>query len=191
MESRAFCKSNYWDYCTLDRADQIRSQLEFILTQNKWDDTAPALQCTGSSGIAQHGLFTLNEHRVAAYYDDIVKCLLTGYFMNVAVQGFGGKYWTFRVLTLDDAAESAVKAVEIIDKASCHPTSAFYKNNTRNWVIFHQIQISHSTQLRVLTAIQPRWLTEVSPRYYDTAALANDNSPIAKVLTVTASDPAD
>ena len=129
----------------------------------------------------------LRDHRDSAYYHDIVKCLLAGYFMNVAVQGLAQKYWTFRVLTLDEATDgSKTKAVHIIDKASCHPTSVFYKGNGRNWLIYHQIQPSHTTQLRTLTAIQPAWLTQANPHYYDVGALAHDKSPIAKVLIATA-----
>ena len=157
-EMRRFCKSQYWDYGALDRADQIKSQLEFVLTQTKL-----AQHGHGHNGHRQckQPLFTLRDHRDSAYYHDIVKCLLAGYFMNVAVQGLAQKYWTFRVLTLDEATDgSKTKAVHIIDKASCHPTSVFYKGNGRNWLIYHQIQPSHTTQLRTLTAIQPAWLTQ-------------------------------
>merc|ERR1712204_65081 len=104
-----------------------------------------------------------------------------GYFMNVAVQGFGCKFWTFRILTLD--YENSVKAVDIIDKTSVHPASIFYKGTqNRNWIIFDQVQISHTTQLRVLTAIKPKWLIEVNSKYYNINALDKDESPIAKVL---------
>ncbi len=55
--------------------------------------------------------------------------------------------------------------------------SSFYKKNGRKWTIYHQ---------RVLTAIQPKWLWQTNPKYFDIGALSNDNSPIAKVLTATA-----
>ncbi len=41
-------------------------------------------------------------------------------------------------------------------------------------------------QLRELTAIQPKWLWQTNPEYFDIDVLANDNSPAAKVLTATA-----
>uniref|UniRef100_A0A7S0TD27 DEAD-box helicase OB fold domain-containing protein n=1 Tax=Elphidium margaritaceum TaxID=933848 RepID=A0A7S0TD27_9EUKA len=177
---RAFCKSHYWDFATLQRTQQIRQQIERILS----DITSRAKQ----QQQQQQHVFSWMDHRCNDYYDSILKCLLSGFFMNVAVQGFGGKFWTFRVRTLDHAQN--VKCVEIVDKASCHPTSVYYKNNARtqrNWIMFHDIQISHTVQLRVLSAVQPLWLYQANPRYYNLHALSNDKSPIANILIASAS----
>eukprot|EP01084_Bolivina_argentea_P194789 334298_1 len=164
---RSFCKSNYWDYCTLEKVDQIKNQLQSILLS--------------LSNNISGNTFKLNNHKYIKYYDNIIKCLLYGYFMNVAVQGFGNKYWRFNILTLDNDISN--KTINIIDKTTCHPTSIFYKNNNqRNWIIFDQVQISHTTQLRVLTAIKPIWLIQIQPNYYDIKGLIKDKSPIAKVL---------
>ncbi len=85
---RRFGKAQYWNCSTLGGDDQIRAQLEFIVIRSaiadKNESTASWMHCAYPD---KQGLFTPNDHRYTAYYNDTVQCLLTGHFMNVAVQG--------------------------------------------------------------------------------------------------------
>merc|ERR1719245_1806807 len=101
--------------------------------------------------------------------------------MNIAVKGFSDKYWRFRLLNLDETGKE--KAVDILDKATAHQGSMFQKTNSMNWIIFDEVVITHSTQLKILTAIKPIWLTQINSNYYyDINALLKDRTPISKVL---------
>jgi ATP-dependent RNA helicase DDX35 len=87
--------------------------------------------------------------------DDVAvrKCLVAGFFSHAAKLGHDGRYHTLR--------GGGVAVVP-------HPTSVVAKFGAPpEWVIYNEVHLSRSTQLREVTKIDPRWLTEIAPHYYN------------------------
>eukprot|EP01083_Nonionella_stella_P175929 614222_1 len=165
-----WCRDNFLKHKLLDRVDGIKRQIENILADAIADD---------SKQMDQPVVFKVSDIQHPQYYENIIKALLSGHFMNIAVAGFGDNYWRFRLLDVGNHE----RAVDIIDKAKVHQNSIFHKNKAKNWVIFNDVSITHTTQLKILTAIKPQWLKEIdSNDYYDVDALKKDKTPIARIL---------
>lgn len=80
------------------------------------------------------------------------RCLVTGYFAHAAKLGNDGQYHTLR--------GGGVAVVP-------HPTSMVAKFGAPpEWVIYNEVHISRTTQLREITKIDPKWLSEIAPHYY-------------------------
>ena len=87
--------------------------------------------------------------------DDITirRCLTAGFFAHTAKLHSNGLYYTLR--------GGGVSVVP-------HPTSVVAKFGAPpEWVIYNEIHLSRSTQLREVTKIDPRWLAELAPHYYN------------------------
>eukprot|EP01084_Bolivina_argentea_P175695 304200_1 len=167
---RSWCSSNFLKDKGLGRADGIKRQIENRLADAIAED---------NKQMQQPVVFEVNDIHHPQYYENIIKALLSGHFMNIAVAGFGDNYWRFRLLDVGNHE----RAVDIIDKAKVHQNSIFHKNKAKNWVIFNDVSITHTTQLKILTAIKPQWLKEIdSNDYYDVDALKKDKTPIARIL---------
>ena len=123
--------------------------------------------------------FTILKFTNPDYCDNIIKTLLSGYFLNTAVLGFKGKYWTFHIMELD----SENKAVNHTDKATPHQSSVFHKNTCRNWIFYDEIVMNQIPQLRCITAIKPIWLIQIAPEYFNLKHLSKDGTVISKQLT--------
>ncbi|XP_013417202.1 probable ATP-dependent RNA helicase DHX35 [Lingula anatina] len=78
------------------------------------------------------------------------RCLTAGFFANAAKLHYSGEYRTVR----DD------------HPLSVHPTSVLYTETRPQWVIFNEIVQTNKDYMRDLTAIQPEWLYELAPHYY-------------------------
>ena len=158
----------------MDRAVDIRRQIQRVYATTMREE----LKENGDDD--NEIVFRVNRIKFVKYYENIIKALLSGHFMNIAVKGFGDNYWRFRLLDLDENN----KAVDIVDKAKCHQNSMFAKNaSEKDWFIYGDVSITHTTQLKMLTAIEPQWLLEIdSNSYYQLGALQNDQTPISEVL---------
>ena len=177
-----FCNANCLSSNALRRADDIKRQIESIMAKVVGGDDDDD-DYKGNGYFNNKVTFKLMKNNDSKYYENILKALLSGHFMNIAVKGFGDKFWRFRLLDLD--SNGSDKAVDIIDKAKCHRNSIFYKNNSylTSWVIYHDVSIEHCTQLKMLTAIKPKWLLEIdSNSYYNINTLIRDKTPISQVL---------
>jgi len=167
---RDWCSQNYLNHWQLRRADDVRAQIERQLAN---------LQRRQQNA----DVVVFKQHRLESrgYYERILLSLLSGHFLNIAVKGFGDSFWRFRLIALD--AKGAEKAVDILDKAKIHQNSVLAKNGAMNWLFFDEVAEDHCTQLKVVTAVKPKWLFQVrSNGYFDVNALAKDKTPIAQVL---------
>lgn len=82
---------------------------------------------------------------------NIRKAILSGFFYNVArVSREGGSYRT----------------IKKNQSVFVHPTSALHDTPTR-WVVFNEIKQTSKEYLRMLSEIEPSWLVEVAPLFYD------------------------
>ncbi|KAJ3165388.1 ATPdependent RNA helicase [Geranomyces variabilis] len=82
--------------------------------------------------------------------DAVRKCIVTGYFSHAARLKPDGTYAT----VLHD------KVLHI------HPNSVLFKRAPA-WVIYHEVVETTKPFMRDLTVIEPEWLTELAPHFYE------------------------
>ncbi|KAF9228541.1 P-loop containing nucleoside triphosphate hydrolase protein [Gyrodon lividus] len=79
------------------------------------------------------------------------QCLVSGYWRNAARWMADG---TFR----------SIKNNQVLH---VHPTSVLFTRKPRSgWVVFHELEETKKTQIRVITDIEPDWLLQYGHRYY-------------------------
>ena len=83
------------------------------------------------------------------YYINIRKALINGYFMQVAYLGNNNHYFT-------------IKDNQIVE---IHPISGLF--NKPKWVLYHECTRTSKYYIRTVTNINPKWLIEQAPNYYD------------------------
>jgi pre-mRNA-splicing factor ATP-dependent RNA helicase DHX15/PRP43 len=88
------------------------------------------------------------------YSINIRKAILTGYFMRVAHAERGGNY-----LTVKDNSSVVL-----------HPSSGLDKSE---WVLFDEFVLTSRNYIRNCTEIQPEWLLQIAPSYYDLSNFPN------------------
>ena len=92
------------------------------------------------------------------YHENIKKCLLSGFFMQTAHLERNGHY-----LTLKD------EQIVMI-----HPSTVL--DNKPQWVMYNDFVLTSRNYIRVVTQIQPEWLFEMSPEYFDLSEFKNTDS---------------
>lgn len=81
------------------------------------------------------------------------RCLVSGFFSHAAKLGNDGMYHTLRG-----------GGVAVFP----HPTSVLAKFGApAEWVIYNEVHLSRTTQIREVTKIDARWLAELAPHYYN------------------------
>lgn len=78
------------------------------------------------------------------------RCITAGFFANAARMHHDGTYRTVR-----DGHKLAI-----------HPTSVLYTEKPPNWVIFNEVVQTSKDYMRDITVIDPQWLYELAPHYY-------------------------
>ncbi|KAF9021693.1 P-loop containing nucleoside triphosphate hydrolase protein [Hymenopellis radicata] len=80
------------------------------------------------------------------------RCLVSGYWRN-------GARW------MADGTYRSVRGNKIL---ATHPTSVLFTRKPRSgWVVFHEMEETKKTQIRILTEIEPDWLVEHGLEYQD------------------------
>eukprot|EP00470_Lotharella_oceanica_P008313 CAMPEP_0170199508 /NCGR_PEP_ID=MMETSP0040_2-20121228/69378_1 /TAXON_ID=641309 /ORGANISM="Lotharella oceanica, Strain CCMP622" /LENGTH=590 /DNA_ID=CAMNT_0010449637 /DNA_START=426 /DNA_END=2198 /DNA_ORIENTATION=- len=126
-----WCRENHLKYAALRRANEIRKHLRRALKRR---------------GVE---IKELDENTDEAAVT-LIKCVLTGYFPNVAQLTPGGKYVTVR------GGQQLTPARGSVLYGSGH-----------RWVVFHEVvETTAGRQMREITAIQPSWLQDVARHYY-------------------------
>lgn len=126
-----WCYNNYLNYRSMSGCVSVRRQLEGILRKMRID--------------VSNGYDLQNVN----YFNNIKKCLLSGFFMQVAHRERTGHY-----LTIKD--NQVVKV---------YPSSVL--KNKPDWVMYHEFVLTTANYMRTITAIDGEWLMEVAPQYYD------------------------
>lgn len=95
--------------------------------------------------------FNLKPVSCGSDADAIRKCIVTGFFANAAKLDYTGVYRTVK-----DSHELLI-----------HPTSVLYNSETLPpWVVFSEVVHTTKEFMRDITAIEPQWLYELAPHYY-------------------------
>jgi len=85
----------------------------------------------------------------------LARCLVSGYWRN-------GARWT---------ADGTYRSIRGNIDLSVHPTSVLFTRKPRTgWVIYHEMEETKRTQIRILTEIEPDWLLEHGHSYHEKAA---------------------
>ncbi|KAF8632461.1 hypothetical protein AX17_004830 [Amanita inopinata Kibby_2008] len=81
------------------------------------------------------------------------RCLVTGYWRNAARWVADGTYCSVR----------GNKVLHV------HPTSVlFTRKPGTGWVVFHEVEETKKTQIRIITEIEPDWLLDHGHKYHST-----------------------
>lgn len=86
-----------------------------------------------------------------SYYNNVRKALVSGYFMQVASKPNGNsKNFT----TVKDSQDVFL-----------HPSTVMAPDN--RWVVYNEFVLTTKNYIRTVTAVEPEWLLELAPKYYD------------------------
>ena len=83
------------------------------------------------------------------YYPNIRKCLLAGFFMQVAHLERTGHYLT-------------VKDNQVV---ALHPSTVL--QHKPEWALYNEFVLTTKNYIRICTDIKGEWLVELAPHYYD------------------------
>ncbi|XP_055331601.1 probable ATP-dependent RNA helicase DHX35 [Paramacrobiotus metropolitanus] len=95
------------------------------------------------------------EQVAGALYDidNVRRCIVSGFFANAAYRHYSGSYRTVR----DD------------HELHIHPGSVLYTEKPPDWVVYNEVLQTNQEYMRDVTAIEPQWLYELAPHYYQYA----------------------
>jgi len=126
-----WCHENHLKYAPLKRANEIRRHLRRQLK---------------ARGMTIEELDENTDEAAVA----IIKCILTGFFPNVAQLTNNGMYVTVR-----GGNRLGIASGSVLSGAG------------HRWVMYNEVvETAAGKQMREVTAIQPSWLTDVAPHYY-------------------------
>jgi ATP-dependent RNA helicase DDX35 len=136
--SAPWCASVSLQYRVLLRAREIRGQLKSLLKLY-----------TSSSSVTDGAGAVLAS--CAQDHKCVLRCLVSGFFSHAAQLGHDGSYRTVR------------GKVAVLP----HPQSVVSQFGAPpEWVIFNEIFLSKSAQIRDVSVIDAKWLLELAPHYY-------------------------
>jgi len=127
-----WCYANYLSSRSLKSASNVRKQLMAIMAR---------LQLKLVS----------TDFNSPFYYIHIVKCILEGFFMQVAHLETTGAYLTIK----DD------------QPVQLHPSTCL--EHRPEWVVYHEFVLTSQNFIRTVTEIDGDWLLEIAPHYYRTS----------------------
>lgn len=133
-----WCHSHYFNFRSLARAVDIRKQLKRTFRR-----LATVLEATGPNAAASLKDSDSIDHI------SIRRCLLSGFFTNVARLQPDGTYNT----------------LQGDNQLFLHPGSILC-SYPPEWVMFHEVVHTNREYMHDISQIEPSWLLEVAPQYY-------------------------
>jgi ATP-dependent RNA helicase DDX35 len=137
-----WCHSHYFNFKSLARAVDVRKQLKRTFRR-----LSTVLESSGAKSIAM-----LAGDSGSVDHVNIRKCLLYGFFTNVARLQPDGTYKTIK------GSENSL---------AIHPSSIVCAYPP-DWVMFHEVVHTTREYMHDVSQIEPSWLLEVAPQYYHT-----------------------
>ncbi len=98
----------------------------------------------------------LSSKRPKEYLDNMKKSIISAFFMQVAHQERGGHYMT-------------VKDNQVV---LIHPSTAI--EHKPEWVLYHEFVLTSKNYIRTISEINPKWLLQIAPDYYDLEEFKNN-----------------
>lgn len=137
-----WCRENFINPRSMKAADDVRNQLVKIL--QKLNISTPQ---------TNNYLVELKKKRI----ERITKCLVSGYFAQVAHYEPQGYYFT-------------VKDHQLV---ALHPSSIL--DIKPQWVLYHEFVLTNKNYIRIVSQIDPKFLLEIAENYYDLDEMSNNN----------------
>ncbi|XP_043946393.1 probable ATP-dependent RNA helicase DHX35 [Protopterus annectens] len=97
--------------------------------------------------------------------DPVLRCIVAGFFANAAKLHYTGSYRTLR----DDY------------ELHIHPSSVLYGEKPPEWVVFNEVIQTSKYFMRDITLVEPSWLLELAPHFYQQGVQQSWNAKRAKV----------
>ncbi|KAL7274102.1 DEAH-box ATP-dependent RNA helicase prp43 [Rhizina undulata] len=126
-----WCREHFLSLRSLQSADSVRSQLARVMERN---------------GIE----FVSTPFEDKNYYNNILRALCSGFFMQVAKRKSNGKQY----VTVKDDQDVLI-----------HPSTVLAQSS--DWLIYNEFVLTTKSYIRTVTQIKPEWLLEIAPVYYD------------------------
>merc|ERR1712050_732668 len=130
QEASAWCYDNFVNHRSMKSADSVRAQLMRIMNRFGLELKSP-------------------DFNSKEYYSNIRKCLLAGFFMQVAHLERTGHYLT-------------VKDNQVV---ALHPSTVL--QHKPEWCLYNEFVLTSKNYIRMVTDIKGEWLVELAPHYYD------------------------
>ena len=130
QESTSWAYDNFLNARSMKSADSVRAQLMRVMTRFGLELKSP-------------------DFNSKEYYTNIRKCLLAGFFMQVAHLERTGHYLT-------------VKDNQVV---ALHPSTSL--QHKPEWCLYNEFVLTSKNYIRMCTDIKGDWLVELAPHYYD------------------------
>jgi pre-mRNA-splicing factor ATP-dependent RNA helicase DHX15/PRP43 len=124
-----WCYQNFVSHRSLKSADNVRQQLAKIMTK---------------AGLK----LVSTDFQSKDYYVNIRKCMVEGFFMQVAHLERSGHYLTCK--------DNQVVAL--------HPSGCL--DDKPEWVLYNEFVLTSKNYIRTVTSIKGEWLVEIAPHYF-------------------------
>ncbi|KAI8645640.1 P-loop containing nucleoside triphosphate hydrolase protein [Parasitella parasitica] len=139
-KSGKWCHDRFLNFKALSRAMTIRLQL--IKYLKRFD--IPLVSATAKYPKTAEGRLAASQ--------DVRKCITSGYFSQAAIAESDG---SGRFRTIRDGVLLQI-----------HPNSVLFNRNPK-CVVFHEVIETTQAYMRDLTVIEPEWLAELAPHFYE------------------------
>ncbi|KAL8296645.1 hypothetical protein RB597_005970 [Gaeumannomyces tritici] len=140
-DMKKWCHEHFLSLRHLSSADNVRAQLKGIMERQE-------LELVSTSFSDKN------------YYTNIRKCLVAGFFMQVALrESSSGKIY------------HTIKDNQIV---MLHPSTVL--TTEYDWVLYHEFVLTSKQYIRTVTGIKPEWLLDIAPAYYDLANFEDDRA---------------
>lgn len=130
QESASWCYDNFINARSMKSADSVRAQLMRIMNRYGLELKSP-------------------DFNSKEYYMNIRKCLLSGFFMQVAHLERTGHYLT-------------VKDNQVV---ALHPSTVL--QHKPEWCVYNEFVLTSKNYIRMVSDVKVDWLIELAPHYYD------------------------
>jgi len=130
QESTSWAYDNFLNARSMKSADSVRAQLMRVMTRFGLELKSP-------------------DFNSKEYYTNIRKCLLAGFFMQVAHLERTGHYLT-------------VKDNQVV---ALHPSTSL--QHKPEWCLYNEFVLTSKNYIRMCSDIKGDWLVELAPHYYD------------------------
>merc|ERR1719321_1820149 len=133
VDPGAFCYDNYINARSMKSAENVRNQLKSTMERLE-------LQMVST------------DFHDKEYYPNIRRCLVSGYFMQVAHLEKSGHYLT-------------VKDNQVV---ALHPSTCI--SHKPEWVLYNEFVLTSKNFVRTVTQVRGEWLVDEAPKYYEVAS---------------------
>merc|ERR1719262_2190375 len=130
VDPATFCYDNYINARSMKSAENVREQLKRIMERIE----LPMISA---------------DFNDKDYYPNIRRCLVAGFFMQVAHLEKSGHYLT-------------VKDNQVV---ALHPSTCL--THKPEWVLYNEFVLTSKNFVRTCTQVRGEWLVDLAPNYYD------------------------